>query len=69
MWAFLIIFSFLAFAVGGLVLVSSTTVFQEMLAGMLMVISAILFSGGGIIYEIRQLRKDIEKADGSREEK
>ena len=56
MAAFLTIISVLVFFVGISILAAGTSVLHEMLAGMLFIISAIFFSSGGIVNEIRLLR-------------
>lgn len=52
MAAVLVLFSILTFLVGLALFSASTTVFQEMLAGILFVISSIFFTGGFIIATI-----------------
>ena len=61
MWALLILLSFIMFFIGGMEFVVSENVLQQVVAGTLLIISAIFFSSGGIIYEIRSLRKESKK--------
>lgn len=61
MSVFLIIVSLLVCFLGLGIFSQSKTVFHEIEAGILLIISAILFSGGFIVNEISSLRKDLKE--------
>jgi len=55
---FLFFISILVFLIGVGLFSQGKTVFHEIEAGILFIISAVYFSGGCIVYEIADLRKD-----------
>jgi len=63
MAGFLIAVSVIVGIFGGMLFSQSKTVFQEIEAGILFIISAVYFSGGCIVNEIADLRKDHKKRD------